>query len=408
MIHKLVLQNFKGIEAAELTFERLTVLVGPNASGKTSVLQALELLGLLAAPEQFTREQVVARYGGLSAILKRGGEFNMAIEAEGLWEAKQSKMRVELKQATSGQRSPTLQVYIGRDGQFFEVPDNDNQMPLKRKQSSSVDPDGQAFLKNKHPPLADSDKYFLSDWCNGVLLRLEAPRLAEPSFTYADSVVPMIDTNGAGLASMLAYMALSQPDDFSALTASVRAVIPQIRRVKFSFATIKTEETENIQIGEEEVRRRFPRTHSGQRIVFDMVGASDIPSEAASEGTLLVLGLLAVLFINPKPKLLLLDDLDRGLHPRAQRDLVAQLRKLLEQDPELQIIATSHSPYLLDNLDPKEVRLSNVLPDGTIRFAALTDHPNFERWKGVMHPGEFWSTVGEKWVGEPRKEQTDG
>ncbi len=96
---------------------------------------------------------------------------------------------------------------------------------------------------------------------------------------------------------------------------------------------------------------------------------------------------------------------DRGLHPKAQRDLVVQLRKLLERDPELQIIATSHSPYLVDHLEPQEVRLSTVLPDGTIRFAALTDHPDFERWKEAMRPGEFWSTVGEQWVGERGAEQ---
>lgn len=389
MIHKLVLQNFKGIESAELTFERLTVLVGPNASGKTSVLQALELLGLLADPERITREQVVAQYGGLSAILKRGREFNMAIEAGGLWGAKQSKMRMGLTQANNEQRSPVMQVHIDQDAQSFEVPTFHD-----------------VYGWSARPPPALEE--LLSGWRSSLLLRLEAPKIAEPSFTYADSSVQMIGTDGSGLASMLAQMALNQPDDFSALLASVRAVIPQIRRIRLSLAKIETEETETIQIDQEQIKRRIPRTHSGHRIIFDLAGASGIPSEAASEGTLLVLGLLAVLFSTPKPRLLLLDDLDRGLHPRAQRDLVAQLRKLLEQDPELQIIATSHSPYLLDNLDPKEVRLSNVLPDGTIRFAALTDHPDFERWKGVMHPGEFWSTVGEKWVGEPRKEQTDG
>lgn len=41
MITTLSISNFRGIESVEMTLERLTVLVGPNASGKTSVLRAL-------------------------------------------------------------------------------------------------------------------------------------------------------------------------------------------------------------------------------------------------------------------------------------------------------------------------------------------------------------------------------
>jgi len=41
MIHTLRLQNFKGIRDVEIGLERLTVLVGPNGSGKTSFLQGL-------------------------------------------------------------------------------------------------------------------------------------------------------------------------------------------------------------------------------------------------------------------------------------------------------------------------------------------------------------------------------
>ncbi|WP_257457564.1 hypothetical protein [Archangium lipolyticum] len=42
--------------------------------------------------------------------------------------------------------------------------------------------------------------------------------------------------------------------------------------------------------------------------------------------------------------------------------------------------------------------------NGFARCEKLTAHPEFERWKDMMSPGEFWSTVGESWlekVGEP-------
>jgi predicted ATPase len=100
----------------------------------------------------------------------------------------------------------------------------------------------------------------------------------------------------------------------------------------------------------------------------------------------------------------LIDDLERGLHPRAMGNLVKQFRLLQQQNPDLQIVATTHSPYLLDYVEADEVLLTSVSEDGYAAIKPLTDHPDYERWKDVMAPGEFWSTVGERWVtAEPVK-----
>lgn len=41
MITSLKLVNFKGHSDTDITFDRITAIVWPNASGKTSVLEAL-------------------------------------------------------------------------------------------------------------------------------------------------------------------------------------------------------------------------------------------------------------------------------------------------------------------------------------------------------------------------------
>jgi predicted ATPase len=111
-----------------------------------------------------------------------------------------------------------------------------------------------------------------------------------------------------------------------------------------------------------------------------------------------VLGLLTVLMDREHPNIILLDDLDHGLHPRAQRDLVGLLRKFLEDNPETQIVFTTHSPYLLDSLRPEEVLLTTLNDDGSASCAALVDHPDFDRWKDEMSPGEMWTLFGESWA----------
>ncbi len=124
-----------------------------------------------------------------------------------------------------------------------------------------------------------------------------------------------------------------------------------------------------------------------------------------SEGTLLILGILTFFMRPNPPQIFLIDDIDHGLHPRAQRDLVNTLREFLNKNPELQIIATSHSPYLLDCLEPSEVRLTTLLDDGSTACARLDEHPEFEKWKDEMAPGEMWSLFGEKWVAEVRAKE---
>jgi len=83
--------------------------------------------------------------------------------------------------------------------------------------------------------------------------------------------------------------------------------------------------------------------------------------------------------------------------------VVGLLRGILDQNPELQIVATTHSPYLVDCLRPEEVRLTTLGDDGTVSCGSLVEHPEFEKWKDEMLPGEMWSLFGEKWVADLNK-----
>jgi predicted ATPase len=142
------------------------------------------------------------------------------------------------------------------------------------------------------------------------------------------------------------------------------------------------------------------REFVGYQLVFDMWGAPDLPVHAVSEGTLITLGILTAIMQDASGHgVLLIDDIERAIHPRALVDLVAQLRHMLEIFPALQILATSHSPYLVDLCKPEEVRLMLADESGSAICARLDQHPEFERWIEFMRPGEIWSMVGESWIG---------
>ncbi|RLF90073.1 hypothetical protein DRN46_04395, partial [Thermococci archaeon] len=44
MIRKLIIENYRSIERLEVELSMLNALIGPNSSGKTNILKALDLI----------------------------------------------------------------------------------------------------------------------------------------------------------------------------------------------------------------------------------------------------------------------------------------------------------------------------------------------------------------------------
>jgi len=311
------LQNFKTHRDTEIKLGRLTVLVGPNGSGKSSVLQAIELL---REPTKRSTYRSKARPGEIR------GDCEIQIAGH--------------------------------------------------------DADGLTWS-------LDSTELFLDNWMSAraeVKASLKAMMLSpDPESMAAPvrimDVSPQLHRSGWGLADVVATMRDNDDDSFQALQAALRAVVPQIERIKVRRQSITEDKSEYVAYG----------------LLFDVAGRKDIPASMMSGGTLLALAILALLHSPQRPRILLLDDIDHGLHPKAQWDLLKQLRRLLDQFPDLQIVATSHSPDLVDELDPSEVIVLALREDGTSAAKPLTECPR-EDMLGVLKAGQLWSAIGEDWV----------
>jgi predicted ATPase len=139
----------------------------------------------------------------------------------------------------------------------------------------------------------------------------------------------------------------------------------------------------------------------GNKLYFDFLGAKNVPAEHASQGTLIVLALLTVLHGPERPRIVLLDDFDHSLHPRAQMELVRMLQELLKlkEFQNTQIITTTHSPYVLDEVSPANVIAFALRPDGTVAAKRLSEHPDAPKVNGSLKAGELWSLDAERdWV----------
>jgi len=81
-IRKLMIRGLRTIDALDLDLSPLTVLIGDNGVGKSSVLEALEILRLAASPSFFDGFSCI--HGGLFSLLRQGtSELTLGIETEG-------------------------------------------------------------------------------------------------------------------------------------------------------------------------------------------------------------------------------------------------------------------------------------------------------------------------------------
>jgi predicted ATPase len=325
MIESLSIRNFKVLREVDFDLRPLTVIVGPNASGKSSILQAIELIS--------------------------------AWHNEGPSPATRRFMEPGLRSRNSaGPTRITCAVRLKGLKSFFDL-----DLPPKKP--------------------APDEGVLEFGWSH-TLLNLDIRKLTAPSYPKNTSL--NLPSDGEGLSSILAGLRLEHPAKFAEIVNQLKIVVPNLTDIR----------VRQTQMGPESI---------GYEILFDLRGAESIPAGAVSEGTLLALGALTALATCDSPNVALIDDLERGLHPKALGSYIEQLRALQRQDPELQIIATSHSPYLLDYLRADEVLLTSLDGDGYTVVKSLTAHPDYERWKQLMGPGEFWSTVGEDWITEEKK-----
>jgi predicted ATPase len=159
---------------------------------------------------------------------------------------------------------------------------------------------------------------------------------------------------------------------------------------------------ERIRIRPEKVQHpSVPAGVVGSKLYFDFRGALGLPAHHASHGTLILLALLTVMHQKNRSDLILLDDFDHALHPRAQMELVRLIKQLLatKEMGDVQVVATTHSPYVVDELDPSEVYAFALRKDGTSASKRLSEHPEAEKTKGTLKAGQLWSLDPERdWV----------
>ena len=374
MINTVELHNFKSHHDTKISFDdsRLHALVGQNSSGKTSVLQALYYLTHVNNYSNNFFDQVFVRHCSPDYIATVGQE-SMSVGSTGC--------------------SVISEKLIN-----WHVHFDFNKLRLDGHWQS------RCGFEWKHisEDIYDSIKYgnissnLPQDFKFAVHLKLAAPNLAKA--TYSEEIVPQMEFDGTGLAPTLDYLRNEAPENFQVLQDKLKRVVPGVIKIGIRRAKVVINRQQVIAVKGKTIPYDEPQEMVGQEVILDMNTGERIPGHALSEGTILTLGLLTVLQNPKKPSLLLLDDVEQGLHPKAQRDLMTVFKEIIHDNPELQIIFSTHSPYIVDELEPSQVHVLSNNNAGFTRCKRLDEHPDIEWAKKTLTTGEFWGAEGEDWV----------
>jgi predicted ATPase len=179
---------------------------------------------------------------------------------------------------------------------------------------------------------------------------------------------------GGNLAAVLWHLRQSAADAFSALTEELLRILPEFRSLELI-------------------------EHGDERVEFGLRLAEDgyVPAAELSQGTLYLIGVLALAFDPDPPWVLCIEEVDRGIHPRMLREIRDALYRLsypqsfASKRRAVQIVTTTHSPYFIDLFreHPEEIIISHK-HGRAAHFERLADRPDLPELLREGSLGDIW------------------
>lgn len=367
MIERLSVSNYRSLgENVELELGHFTALVGPNGSGKSNVVDVLRFvsdcmhLGLYGAISDRYGIGAVRRWSGgaqpfdiaiaLQILLDDGNRARYSFELQG---AKADEYRVEVEEASVWSGTKDFRFRIER-GKWIAGPQG--LMP-------SLDE------KNLALPLIGGDARFQS--LVQALQRISVYSIFPDTLRVPQKYSPIkpMDGHGSNWASILKDQTVSswKPELISALQKLTRDI-----------DDIKVSQTANYLLVQ------FRHAHKkGLKPKW-------LDAAVESDGTLRVAGIVTALLQEPSLPLIGIEEPELTVHPGAIPLLYDFLKQASRRS---QVLVTTHSPELLDQMEAEDVRVVVRGPEGTTVSPMASPQRAAVR-EGLLTLGEVLRTEG--------------
>jgi hypothetical protein len=402
MIEKLRVRNFRCLRDVEVPLGPLNFLIGPNNTGKSSFLDAMDVLCRSVKQDNVSQAFVPRERTGrpenqpvkrFERILTHGNcQARLEYECDLSWSGAnlvagqwhyQLSLSLGPPRPTGDRRivvvDETIRTPLPAPFGLYARAARRSPPPFAMPDGTTVDLPNPSDESTMMHWLAGQDKggiqTVLHCLCSTPAYSLVAERIAQP----CDVTPPLLAPDGYGLASVLDSFADREPQRFKVIEDALRRFVPAVEYV--TFPTLE---------------------HNEKTILFHEHGRAKVYASEASAGLLLLLAYLSLAYAHGDVGVLLVEEPETGVHPRRLQDIVHLLRAISRGElglPPVQVIATSHSPILVDCCDKSEIVVFQRSGDGDVHATPFSQIPDIDDRLQDFSPGELIFTMGEQICG---------
>lgn len=354
MIRRVRIRNYKSIRHADVSLSPFTILVGRNGAGKSNFLDALHFV---SDSLRISLDYATDSRGGVKSVSRRTKDksttllidIEITLPSGNIAEYRIKLLssrrrfvvfREELLVRASGQRDGVADHYVIRGGEI-ESSSIQNPPPGDVERLYLIKASGFAPFREVYDALTAMGFYNLNP---------EAMRAPQNP-----SSGDVLHRDGANIASVAKRLREQRPEEMARLDLYLAAIVPEMVSV----------ETEPLGPYETLV---FWQRLAGEKLPAKFFAAN------MSDGTLRIAGILvaaAQLSEQQKPITLIgIEEPEAALHPAAARALMDALR---DASVQAQVLVTTHSPDLLDQVEMDHESLLAVMSQGGVTCIAPLD-----------------------------------
>ncbi len=392
MISRFQVKNYKALRDIDIPLTPIHVIIGQNDSGKTSLLEAILAFCQSTEPQYTLSGTFIGNWLGNELVSFNAPEpvIQLSAQLQGIYGGDFQDFEYGFRVLFDDQplRNCTLV-------SEWLLKDTKDLIPFGNYSKTSVSNRTVSFnhlteeeQKTKRRPLdmvaamVGAAHYYRFD-----AKVMSLPSALDPTKRFR------FDADGFGLPTLLDDILGHDEDMFKQLNNDFCEYFPEFKKIRVV--------TDNASRRDYDISGMSSSSRApGKAIYFATRSGNEIRAQQASDGALLFLGFLSLLYVPAPPKVLLIEEPEKGVYPKRLAEIVRILKRLVETkgDREVpQIIFTTHSPYVLSEFTPEEVTVMSRVGDSVIA-RPLRDSPNIEKrlGGGEFYLGELWYNLDEE------------